>query len=62
VRVVHGDVDQLALEWADQLVRERVALVVGVGLERELVLRSMFAQVFASSAAQAWSARSARRS
>ena len=33
VRVVHGDVGQLALEQADQLVRERVALVVGVGLE-----------------------------
>ncbi len=35
VRVVHGDVGQLALEQPDQLVRERVALVVGVGLERQ---------------------------
>ena len=34
-RVVHGDVGELALEQPDQLVRERVALVVGVALERE---------------------------
>ena len=33
VRVVHRHVGQLALEQADELVRERVALVVGVGLE-----------------------------
>ena len=35
VRVVHDHVGQLALEQPDQLVGERVALVVGVGLERQ---------------------------
>ena len=35
VRVVDRDVGQLALEQADELVRQRVALVVGVGLEGE---------------------------
>ena len=34
-RVVDRDVGQLALEQPDQLVRERVALVVGVALERQ---------------------------
>ena len=34
-RVVHRDVGELALEQPDQLVRERIALVVGVALERE---------------------------
>jgi hypothetical protein len=33
VRIVDRHVGQLALEQADELVRERVALVVGVGLE-----------------------------
>ena len=34
-RVVDRDVGELALEQADELVGERVALVVGVGLERQ---------------------------
>ena len=35
MRIAHGDVGELALEQPDQLGRERVALVVGVALERQ---------------------------
>ena len=34
-RVVHDDIGELAFEQPDQLVGERIALIVGVGLERE---------------------------
>ena len=41
VRVVDRDVGELALEQPDQLVRQRVALVVGVGLERQAEHRDL---------------------